>query len=107
MYAVSIWQLSDRWLTLTPSSSHSPGFEARAAGNGPRTGGAGAGGKMYGPATAEQAGCGKGKEYQVPEYFEHEPFSLYDLLKEINQLDKYQEQPVSGVSSYWSGRREI
>jgi hypothetical protein len=67
-------------------------------------GGAGAGGKMYGPATAEQAGCGKGKEYQVPEYFEHEPFSFYDLLKE---LDKYQEQPVSGVSQYWSGRREI
>jgi hypothetical protein len=26
-------------------------------------GGAGAGGKMYGPATAEQAGCGKGQEY--------------------------------------------
>jgi hypothetical protein len=70
-------------------------------------GGAGAGGKMYGPATAEQAGCGKGQEYQVPEYFEHKPFSFYDLLKEINQLDKYQEQPVSGVSTYWSGRREI
>ncbi len=66
--------------------------------------GTGSGGTEYGPATVAKPGCVKGKEYQVPEYYEYEGCFFYDLLQQISRLDRRQEQPSSNLDPYWGGQ---
>ena len=63
--------------------------------------GVGMGGKDVGPGTAIKEGLGKGKGYAVPEYFENDLYSYYDMEKHLVDSKKRLEQPESGLTDYW------
>ncbi len=42
---------------------------------------------------------GKGKAYQVPEYFEYNRYSYFDVEKEM--VKDRVAQPKSGLSEFW------
>ena len=54
--------------------------------------------KTLGP---EPKGVGIGKEYEVPEYFDNDTFSFYDMEKKLVDSKKRLDQPESGLSEYW------
>lgn len=64
-------------------------------------GGIGMGGKDAGPGTQIKPGTGKekGKAYQVPEFFEYNSFSYFDVEKTM--VTQRVPQPASGLSEYW------
>ena len=69
-------------------------------------GGAGMGGKQFGPATGVKEGVGKDKVYKVEEYFSYGDkgeYFFYDMEKELVESGKRVEQPKSGLDEYWSG----
>ena len=63
--------------------------------------GLGMGGKDAGPGTEAKPGLGKGKEYEVPEFFEYNQYSYFDIEKQIVDGEKRVEQPQSGLTEYW------
>jgi len=67
-------------------------------------GGIGMGGKDKGPATQIKPGLGKGKAYQVPEFFEYDQYSYFSIEKDM-QAQRV-PQPKSGASEYWCDREK-
>ena len=63
--------------------------------------GVGMGGKDAGPGTEIKEGLGKGKEYELPEYFKNDLYSYYDLEKQLVDSKKRLEQPESGLTDFW------
>ena len=56
---------------------------------------------FLGPATQIKPDVGKGKAYQVPEYFEYRDsgYSYFDVEKTM--VSQRVPQPLSGLSEYW------
>ena len=52
-----------------------------------------------GPATQIKPDVGKGKAYQVPEFFEYNNYSYFDI--ESSMAKQRIPQPSSGLSEYW------
>ena len=52
-----------------------------------------------GLATQAKPDVGLGKTYQVPEYFEYNAFSYFEVEK--NMVTQRVPQPSSGLSEYW------
>jgi len=63
--------------------------------------GVGMGGKEAGPATEIKEGVGKGKEYEVPEFFEYNNYSYFDIEKAMVDGNVRVEQPKSGLTEFW------
>jgi len=63
--------------------------------------GVGMGGKDAGPGTEAKEGLGKGKEYEVPEFFQYNQYSYFDIEKDIVEAKTRVEQPASGLSEFW------
>ena len=59
------------------------------------------GGKDAGPATEVKEGLGKGKEYEVPEFFEFNKYSYFDIEKDVVDGGRRVEQPKSGQTDFW------
>ena len=59
------------------------------------------GGKDAGPGTSAKPGLGKEKEYPVPEFFEYNQYSYFDIEKQIVDGKKRVEQPKSGLTEFW------
>ena len=59
------------------------------------------GGKDAGPGTEIKEGLGKGKEYELPEYFKNDLYSYYDMEKQLVDSKKRLEQPESGLTDFW------
>merc|ERR1711974_252684 len=62
-------------------------------------GGVGMGGKDAGKATEIKEAVGKGKDYQVPEFFKYNPYSYFDL--ETAMVKQRNVQPKSGATEFW------
>jgi len=67
-------------------------------------GGVGMGGKETGPATQIKPGLGKGKAYQVPEFFEYDQYSYFSIEKDM--AAQRVPQPKSGATEYWADREK-
>ena len=63
--------------------------------------GVGMGGKDAGPGTEAKEGCGKGKDYEVPEFFEFNKYSYFDIEKNMVDGKVRVEQPDSGLTEFW------
>ena len=63
--------------------------------------GIGMGGKDAGPGTEIKEGLGKGKEYQVPEFFKYDNYSYFDIEKQVVDSNKRVPQPESGLTEFW------
>jgi len=63
--------------------------------------GVGMGGKEAGPGTEAKEGLGKGKEYEVPEFFEYDKYSYFDIEKGMVDTNVRVEQPKSGLTEFW------
>merc|ERR1712106_1207368 len=63
--------------------------------------GVGMGGKDAGPATEVKPGLGKGKDYEVPEFFKYDKYSYFDIEKDVVDSNKRVEQPSSGLTEFW------
>jgi len=63
--------------------------------------GIGMGGKDAGPGTEVKEGLGKGKEYEVPEFFEYDKYSYFDIEKNMVDGNVRVEQPKSGLTEFW------
>jgi len=63
--------------------------------------GVGMGGKEAGPGTEIKEGLGKGKEYEVPEFFEFNKYSYFDIEKQMVDGNVRVEQPKSGLTEFW------
>jgi len=63
--------------------------------------GVGMGGKDAGPATEIKEGMGKGKDYEVPEFFEFNKYSYFDIEKDMVDGKVRVEQPNSGLTEFW------
>ncbi len=50
-------------------------------------------------ATEAKPDTGKGKKYQVPEYFSYNPYSYFDFEKDM--LKQRNPQPKSGLTEFW------
>ena len=59
------------------------------------------GGKDAGPGTEIKEGLGKGKEYQVPEFFKYDNYSYFDIEKQVVDSKKRVAQPESGLTEFW------
>ena len=91
-------------LTLARFSSDAPQRFGTAKGHSGWTwdnNGVGMGGKDAGPGTAIKEGLGKGKEYELPEYFKNDLYSYYDMEKQLVDSKKRLEQPESGLTDFW------
>ena len=62
-------------------------------------GGVGMGGKDAGKATEIKDNMGHGKDYEVPEYFQYNPYSYFDVEKDM--VKQRNEQPQSGATEFW------
>ena len=49
-------------------------------------------------------GKGKGKAYQVPEFFEYDKYSYFSVEKDM-QAQRV-PQPASGATEYWADREK-
>jgi len=58
--------------------------------------GVGMGGKDAGPGTEA-----KGKDYEVPEFFEFDKYSYFDIEKNMVDGKVRVEQPKSGLTEFW------
>ncbi len=54
-----------------------------------------------GPGTEAKPDVGKGKNYQVPEYFQYNKYSFHDV--EMDMAKGRVPQPKSGLSEFWGG----
>ena len=54
-----------------------------------------------GKGTEAKPDTGKGKTYQVPEFFEFNEYSFYDIEASVVETGKRCPQPKSGLSEYW------
>eukprot|EP00092_Neocalanus_flemingeri_P041534 GFUD01045233.1.p1 GENE.GFUD01045233.1~~GFUD01045233.1.p1 ORF type:complete len:109 (-),score=42.57 GFUD01045233.1:44-370(-) len=63
--------------------------------------GVGMGGKDAGPGTEAKEGLGKGNEYEVPEFFEFNKYSYFDIEKDMVDGNVRVEQPKSGLTEFW------
>ena len=52
-----------------------------------------------GPGTSVKPDVGKGKAYQVPEFFAYNNYSYFDVEKDM--LKDRVQQPKSGLSEFW------
>ena len=57
------------------------------------------GGKTSDKATEIKPDCGKGKTYQVPEYYGYNTFSYFELEKDMSK--QRLPQPKSGLTEFW------
>ena len=57
------------------------------------------GGKDAGPATEVKTDVGKGKTYQVEEYFQYDAYSYFDVEKDM--VKDRCAQPKSGLTEFW------
>ena len=52
-----------------------------------------------GPGTSAKPDVGKGKAYQVQQFFAYNPYSYFDVVKDM--LKDRVQQPKSGLSEFW------
>ena len=52
-----------------------------------------------GPGTSVKPDVGKGKAYQVPEFFTYNNYTYFDVEKDM--LKDRVQQPKSGLSEFW------
>ena len=50
-------------------------------------------------ATEIKPDTGKGKKYQAPEYFSYNPYSYFDVEKDMSK--QRNPQPKSGLTEFW------
>merc|ERR1712088_471203 len=97
--AVNVHHQLTRRISMSSISNERFGTSEGGSGRTWDKGGIGMGGKDAGLATQIKPDVGKGKAYQVPEFFAYNSYSYFDVEKEM--VAQRVAQPSSGLSEYW------